>query len=51
MAKTSKLLILVELTTNRSQCCDILSYIATSDMAEDDYMTIYTAVINKMRTF
>lgn len=51
MAKTSKLLILVELTSNRSQCCDILIYIATTEMSEADYMTVYTAVINKMRTF
>lgn len=51
MAKTTKLLILVEATNTRSQLVDILSYIATSDMAESDYMTVYTAVINKMRTF
>lgn len=51
MAKVAKFLILVELVSSKNQCCDLLGYLATSDLTEDDYMTVYTAVINKMRTF
>lgn len=51
MAKTAKLLILVEVASNRSQCCDLLRYIATTELNNDEYMVIYTAIIDKMRTF
>lgn len=51
MAKIAKLLILIEVANSRTQCCDLLCYIANAQLKDNDYMIAYTAIINKMRTF
>lgn len=44
-----QIMILIEISNTRSQLCDILTYVATTDMDKAEFRIVYTAIVEKMR--
>lgn len=49
MTKFKELMILVEVTENRSRLVDILAYAATTQLSHDEYFMVHRTIVEKMQ--